>query len=415
MKLLSDLPRNARYPVFFQPLWALFSVTVLFYAPLYMKAVGLSDIEIGTINTSTTFFAFFWHFLAGPITNKMGRRKTIAIFDVICWGIAMLVWALARNFWWFLAAGLINSSVKVAAVSWNCLISEDTPANKRARVFSLMYFINSAAGLLIPVAGLFISKYGTEPTMRVLYTLAGITVSGMSVARYHFTTETRAGLEIMKKHGGQSLVQSFKSFITTTLRVYRNRRVILVTLVFVITNFIAGLNFFQVIYFKEQLKYDESVFSLTPAINALLNILLFVFAMPYLRRMSEVKNLIFSLLACAVGALMFLFMPAYNPFILFLTMGILAAGNFIVSTNRDAVFMNSVDDDVKADAFSAVLTITTLSCVPAGYIAGWSYSLNPVYPFIIILCLYAIAAVFAVMLAVDDKCRTAGIKDQLPV
>lgn len=91
MNLLSDIPKSSRYTVLTQPFWSVFGIVVLFYAPLYMQALRLSEIQIGSLSTVSTFFGFIWLFLASPINNKLGRRKTLFFFDIFCWTIPMLI------------------------------------------------------------------------------------------------------------------------------------------------------------------------------------------------------------------------------------------------------------------------------------------------------------------------------------
>ncbi|RAI87270.1 MFS transporter [Paenibacillus pabuli] len=93
MKLLQDLPRNPRYSILLEPVWAIPGTIVLFYAPLYMKEAGLSDIEIGLINSVNLYFAFIFQLFAGSITNKLGRKRTTLIFDLIAWSVPMFIWA----------------------------------------------------------------------------------------------------------------------------------------------------------------------------------------------------------------------------------------------------------------------------------------------------------------------------------
>ena len=47
--------------------------------------------------------------LSGVITDKLGRRLTTLIFDILSWSVPALISAIAQNFWYFLIAGVINS------------------------------------------------------------------------------------------------------------------------------------------------------------------------------------------------------------------------------------------------------------------------------------------------------------------
>lgn len=70
-----ELPDNPRYSIWLEPLWAIPGTIVLFYAPLYMKGAGLSDIQIGLINSINLYFAFVFQMFAGAVTNKWGGNE----------------------------------------------------------------------------------------------------------------------------------------------------------------------------------------------------------------------------------------------------------------------------------------------------------------------------------------------------
>jgi len=398
MKLLADLPRNARYCIIFEPMWAVFNGMIFFYTPLYMKNLGISEIEMGIVNTAALFSAFFFFFIAAPITNKLGRKKTTLIFDLIAWGPPMLLWAFARSFWYFLAAGVVNTAVRVVFVSWNCLISEDTEADKRSKVYGIINVIGVISGIFTPVTGLFIAKYGTVATMRVLFVIGFASYVSMFFLRNALVTETRAGRVLIDKHSGFSLIQGLKSYVATLSYVFKNRYNILLSLIYIITNFISSLNFFQVIYLKEQLKFSEIFISLAPAVNTVVYILLYVLVIPVLGRFRECKVLGVSFSICTLGALLFLFIPEKGFLVFLVAICILSVGNMLSLTYRDTAFMNNLGEHEKADAFSGIQTLTTFICIPSGYLAGYIYEINPKYPFIAIFTLFICAVVISMLM-----------------
>lgn len=387
MKILSDLPRNAKYPILLEPMYSIFGGVILFYLPLYMKEIGVSEVEMGIVNTCNIFLSFVFFFFAGTITNKLGRRKTTFIFDVISWTIPMFLWAVAQNLWYFLAAAVINSAVKVVFVSWNCLVTEDTPPDKRAKVFGLLYIIIYVCGLTTPVAGMIIARHGTVPTMRIIYALGLVSMTAAFIIRNALVRETAAGRAMMEKHNGVSIARGISNYLSSVRNMAKNRSLILITAVFVISNFIIQLNFFQVLFLTDFLGFGEFTVSMVPGIGALINIMLYVFILPRLGKFSEEFILTISVSIAAVGAFMFILIPKGNLFYLIPIISIIAVGNFMLQTFRDSILMNRTDEHGKADTYAAVQTLTSLLCIPAGYIGGLTYSMNPLIPFVIILIL----------------------------
>lgn len=194
MKLLRDLPRNPRYSILLEPVWAIPGTIVLFYAPLYMKEAGLSDIEIGIINSVNLYFAFIFQLFAGSVTNKLGRKRTTLIFDLLAWSVPMFIWAFSQNFWLFLMAYLLNATSKFVTVSFNCLIIEDVEEHKRSKVFAMLNMIITGAGVLTPIAGVVIADFGIAPTLASIYFVGGLLMTAM----FLFVIATRKRLRLAR-------------------------------------------------------------------------------------------------------------------------------------------------------------------------------------------------------------------------
>ncbi|WP_063565195.1 MFS transporter [Paenibacillus sp. O199] len=403
MKLLQDLPRNPRYSILLEPVWAIPGTIVLFYAPLYMKEAGLSDIEIGLINSVNLYFAFIFQLFAGSITNKLGRKRTTLIFDLIAWSVPMFIWAFSQNFWLFLIAYLLNATSKFVTVSFNCLIIEDVEEHKRSKVFAILNMIITGAGVLTPIAGVVIADVGIVPTLASIYFVGGILMTVMFFIRNRYTDETAVGKELMGMHSQTRVIQSLASSMRLFGKSFHKRRLLPIILITVLSNLILQLNFFQVIFFKEQLKFNDQIISFIPVVTAVTVMLLYLVIIPSLKRRSEEKYVSFSIILSTVGAILFLLIPAGNIAMLFLTLIVLAAGNFILQTYRDSLLMNRLGTHEKADMFSAVQTVMTLTAIPSGYLTGLLYHYNPVLLFSVILVLYIVLMVIMLFLPDPQK------------
>lgn len=163
------------------------------------------------------------------------------------------------------------------------------------------------------------------------------------------------------------------------------------------------------IYFKEQLSFDDRVISFIPVITAITVMLLYLVIIPRLKRLSEEKYVSFSIVLSSVGAVLFLLIPSGNIAMLFLTLIVLAAGNFILQTYRDSLLMNRLGTHEKADMFSAVQTVMTLTAIPSGYLTGLLYHYNPFWLFSVILGLYLVLMIIMLFLP-DPQQRSRVIE-----
>jgi MFS family permease len=391
MNLLRDLNRNARVSLTVIPMWSVFWGLVYFYSPLYMKSLGLGEVEIGVVNTVGMVFAFLCFVFASPITNRFGRKRTTLVFDLLSWSVPMLIWAVAGNFWFFLVAAIINALSKIVTISWNCLITEDEKREKIPKIFTLVSLVNSAIGVFAPITGFFIARVGLVSSMRGLYAVGALSMAAMFVIRNRFVIETAAGRKLMVDHNGAPAVEGLKRSWSTILCLRRNRGFVFLLIVFATTNFIASLNVFQVIYLKEQLSFSESSVSLVPFVVAVANVAVFVLVLPRLKKARNESTLAAFIALNFVASILFVLVPVGALVSMLVVMALNGAANFVLQGYRESVFMSYAGEFEKADMYSAVQTLTFLCCIPAGYQGGLLYRVNAQLPFVLVAVLYAVA------------------------
>lgn len=190
---LLRLKGNPRGCVYFEPLWGIPFNLYTPYVSLYMLAIGLSEKEIGLILSISWFFQIFLALISGAVTDKLGRRLTTLIFDVVSWSVPALISAFAQNFWYFLIAGIINSLWRITLNSWNCLLVEDAEEEQIVDIYTWIYIANLFVGFIAPVAGILIGVFSFVPTMRGLYIFATGMFTLKAVLTYLWTEETVQG------------------------------------------------------------------------------------------------------------------------------------------------------------------------------------------------------------------------------
>ncbi|PAZ11642.1 MFS transporter [Streptomyces sp. SA15] len=395
---MRDLPVNARYCVLLEPMWAVTGTIVLYYATLYMKSVGLSNISIGIIMSANLYAAFVFQLVAGAVTDRFGRRWTTLIFDLTSWVLPMFIWAFSHNFWLFLIAYLLSATSKIVNVSFSLLASEETPKEQRARVFAAIKLIIMAAGLLTPIVGGLMAHYGTVPTLRVVYLLGGVTMLVHFVWRHQMTTETAAGRAAMRRHQSigltRSVIESFRLLGTSC----RSPRMWPIVGIYVLTNLAVQINLFQVIYLNNVLKFSTATISYLPALTAALALVCYLVVMPRLHGKHVVTITLITLAMSGLGWAMFLAIPAHGLLLLLTSTALTGAGLFLLESYRDALLVNELHDRDRAALFSAVQSVTALVAIPSGYVAAVLYDQDPRLPYTVIVGCYTISAALALIL-----------------
>src|SRR3954468_14377521 len=82
---LNNLTGNPRGCVYTEPLWGVPFNLFAPYVSIYMIALGLPDTQIGLILSISWGFQIILALVSGVITDKLGRRLTTLIFDIVAW------------------------------------------------------------------------------------------------------------------------------------------------------------------------------------------------------------------------------------------------------------------------------------------------------------------------------------------
>jgi len=405
MPILKDLPRNTRNCLIVEPLWALFGGVIFYFAPLYMKELGLTEIQMGLVNSAGLLFSFFFFLLAGPVTNKYGRHLTSLIWDLFSWTISMLIWAFAQEFWWFLVAVFFNSAVRVTMVSWNLLVSEDAREDQRVKVFAIVNLLGSLGGFVSLIAGLLLDTFGVIPTMRVTYFAGALSMTAMFVVRFFFTTETENGRRVMALTKGTPLYKLVFEQLASLVHAAKDAHFFVLTLLYLIVTAVSSFAFFQIIYLKDYLGYSNTELAVVPAVNSLLTILLLTVVMPRIPKGAERLGLLIAFVACLAGAGAFVFLGPGMLGAVLAVQGLGAAALVLVGTYRDSVFMNTVEEAKRAELFGLVNMMAMLLSIPTGWLAGWLFSVNQLAPFFALVVLFALGAGATVTLMGHHRAR----------
>jgi hypothetical protein len=402
IRALAELPRNARNSILMEPLWGVFGVVVIYYAPLYMSSVGLSSTQIGLLGSMTLALSFLFQAVAAPITNRVGRKRTTLIGDLISWTIPMFVWAFAQSFAAFALAAVLAASGRIVSVSWSLLLIEDVEEWQRARVFGIINLIVTMCGLLTPLVGLVIAQHGVTATMRGFYILGGIGMTVMFVWRNAITSETRSGVAAMAQHRELGLGESIRHALGMVAGMRGHPGLMGVTAFYLLTVFIEQLSLFQILFLGQTLRFSAQTLSFVPFVAAFVTLLLYGLALPRLSRLPLGRTLVVVRTLGLIGAAALLLVPAGNTAAMLAVVGLLGGVTFLTLTYRDAALFARLPKEGTADLYSAVQTLTLLCAIPAAGLAGAIFSASPRGLFVLIAALSAVLLLLAMWLARRD-------------
>lgn len=393
---LRRLKGNPRGCVYTEPLWGVPYNLYIPYVSIYMLTLGLSDADIGLIVSISWGFQVVWALLSGILTDKLGRRKTTLFFDLIAWALPALISALAQNFWYLLAAGVINSTWRITMNSWSCLLVEDATPDELVGIFTWISISNQLVGLIAPLAGLMISRFSLVPTMRGLYLFACVMFIIKPIATYLMTEETAQGERRMRETRDQSvlgMLQQYNSVIRTIVRAPHTLYTIAITLVVSITTLISA-NFWAIIV-TEKIHIPAQDLGAFPFVKSAIVLAFFFLVTPRITHLHFKLPLMLGFLGFVASQFLLIMAPD-RSYVMLIASAFLEACSFaVVSPLVGEMTTLTIDPQERARIQSILFVIVILLSSPFGWIAGNLSNLNKDAPFVLNIALYAAGAVLA--------------------
>lgn len=401
---LLTLRGNGRACVWTEPMWGLSMALVLPYASVFMLALGVHDAQIGVVATISTLSQMVFGLLGGVITDKLGRRLTTAVFDVIAWSIPCLIWAVSQNFWHFVIAAVINGAWQVTQNSWDCLLVEDVEREQIPRVYSLIKVAADFSALFAPIAAVLVARWGLVPAVRVLYLNAFVVMSVKIVLLYRMSTETRTGLVRLEQTKGVSfwhLLAGYRGVVGMVLRSRGTLFALALSAIFSAVSLVTG-TFWQVLI-SQRLGVPDPLLPFFPMVRSLLSVALFFGVIPWLTHHGRLRApTIAGFVVYLLGQVLLIAIPVpgagpgpgtYALLGVCLVLDAFGAGILFMLT--ESLVALHVDQHERSRVMAIQRTCVMLATAPFGAISGWLSSIDRVLPFVLTASLLALGAVLA--------------------
>ena len=403
---LKSLTGNPRGCVYTEPLWGIPFNLYSPYVSIYMMALGLSDKQIGLIVSISWGFQIFLALLSGVVTDKLGRRLTTLIFDILAWTVPALISAVAQNFWYFLAAGIINSIWRITHNSWTCLMVEDADPDQLVDIYTWVYIANQLVGFVAPLAGILIGIFSLVPTMRGLYIFAAIMFTVKAVVTYQMTQETAQGkirLHETRHQSVFSILSEYKGVFRDLLHSPQTLYTAGIMLVISISAMISGS--FWAIIVTEKLHIPAQNLAIFPFVKSAIMLLFFFLVMPRLNKLHYQLPLTIGFLGFVISQVLLITAPVQGYFFLLVSVFLEACSFAAVSPLVDKMVVLTVDPKERARIQSILYVGIILLTSPFGWIAGTLSEINKNLPFTLNISLFVIGAVLAYLAGKASQAR----------
>ena len=412
---LRNLRGNPRACVLTEPLWGIPYNLFAPYASIYMLHLGLKDSHIGMLVSLGLAMQVFWALMSGPITDKLGRRKTTFYFDFIAWTVPMLILALAQDLRYFVAAAVFGAVWRVTHTSWNCLMVEDADPKQLVDIYVWVYVAGLLSAFFAPFAGLLINRFDLVPTMRGLYLFAAVVMTVKFVVLYFYSTETAQGQVRLEETRRESLFKLVGGYGDVIKQVLRTPATMFTLGILLAMNMASTINnTFWGIIVTQRIQVPEGLLALYPTARSLVMLGFFFLAMPAIKEMRFRNPMMVGFATLAAAQMILINTPERGFGWLLLSTVLEACAFATVSTQIDRMIVVTVNAQERARIMALLFLTVIIVTSPFGWIAGRLSEANRVLPFVLNFGLYTIGAALVWLAARKKGSQEAAVLPAQP-
>jgi len=399
LQTMFDIRGNQRACLYTEPLWGIPFNLYTPFASVYMALLGLSPTMIGIVGSIFIASQMVWALLTGVITDKLGRRLTTLLFDLLCWSVPMLLWMFAQDFRWFVIAAVFNGCMRVTDTSWSLLLIEDAPTQSLVHLYSITHISGFLAGFFAPLAYTFVQRYSVIPTMRVLYGISFVMMTAKFVILYFATRETSVGLRRMAETRDTHLLGRLWDSRRVLGKMLKSRRAMLTVGYFACFTGFKGINdTFWPLLITEKLGIPAENLSLFSTLKTLLLLACYFMIVPRLDLRRFRNPVLLGLCLFVLQETLLLLMPQGAYWLVLLTVVMEAFALSLLNPLSNSLQVVNIDREERARMLGFFAAICMLVTSPLSTVAGAMAEHNLALPYGLNLVLTLAAAVFAVKL-----------------
>ena len=353
-----------------------------FFLPIYMSDMAIGIAQIGMMYAAGNFLVFFVQPIGGYMTDRLGRKNTIIIGNLI-YAVSIGFFSLINIAWMVLPVYILfKIGSAFSAPATKVMLAESVPETKRGTAVGSFYTLAPVLAILGPPLGGILVKSFNYNLLFFISFLLGIF---MTVIRLTFLKETKKGSPTSFR--GWS---SFKVTISKYSEIFKNRNI---SFFFITFGFyrcaLAMTDFLIPLYSENQLKLDTREIGLLFSVPSIANLTFSLPAGKITDRIGKRKSMILSLVGRSLFCMGFILSKSWLWAILAFYLMII----FDILTKPASVvwIANVTDIENRGMMMGLFSTFTLLFTLPSPVGGASLYAVSPMYPFFanILLCVLA--------------------------
>jgi len=394
IQTLRELRGNPRVTVWTE---VMFGIPYNLFSPffsVYMLALGVTDQQIGTIASLGLVLQVFTALLSGAIVDKFGRRLTLFLSDMLCWGIPCLIWAIAQDVRYFVAAAMLNSLWRISHTAWTCLLVEDAEERHLVHIWTWIMIFAVCSAFFAPLGGWFVERFGLIPAVRGIFIFGFLMLSAKFIVLYLYSHETVRGRQRMAETRQRSIFSLLGEYRSVFVQLWRSRPLLAALAMMVITNIYSTVSgSFWGVLFTTKLGFSNSEISIYVALRSIIMTICFFLLGPRLTNPRKFRLPLWTGFGAffVSQALLVAMQPRAIP-LLVISVALEGFASALVSPMTESMLAISLESAERARVSAMVYVALIILISPFGWIAGQLSGIDRALPFALNMALFAIGA-----------------------
>ena len=375
------LEKNARVCIACFPFWAVPYTIYTYYLSLFLMEQGLSSAIIATLMTVANASALVFSFIASPLVDRMGRRRSTLVFDLLSSPLPCVLYLASGSAVVAIIAQAVFGMNRIMSTGYYLLMIEDTSETNSVSAMNWFNIILVGAGLTTPFAGLVVSKMGLMQGERLFLILSTVSMTVQAIVRHLLVKETPTGLSIMNSRKSLSVRGMVREYGNTISYMVHNRRVlsamIINSLIYVYYTVGTTISLFFTPYFADHRGLSGVTLGLVGGIYAGGTLFSMLFINPRVKPEHLYPYTIISCLVSLAGFGLLLICPLGNNILLFIAIALISLSYGALKTIADSLLALEMTSEHSSGLYSISFILSSVLGIIAIQVLQGLYTLSP--------------------------------------
>ena len=375
------LERNARIcrNCFF--FWAIPYTIYIYYLSLFLEAEGLSTSNIGLLMTVANASALIFSLIAAPIVDRMGRRTSTLIFDLIASSLPCLLFLAGGNLAIALIAQAITGMNRIMCTGYYLLMIEDTSEENSIDAMNWFNIILVGAGLCTPIGGFVVSRMGLVNGEKLFLIVSFISMTAQAIVRHFMVRETTTGLRMKEQRSRITLSETLGNYKKALKYMFQNKPVlsamIINGLVYAYYTIGTTISMFFTPYFADYRGLSGVTLGLVGGIFAGGTLFSMLLVNPRIRPRQLYPAAIISSVISILGFALLILCPQGNTILLFVAIALVSLSYGVLKTIADSLLALQMTSEHSTTLYSFSFILASVLGIICIQILQMLYDKNP--------------------------------------